>query len=312
MRINLQQFGRDGRVDAVAVMAALSERAAADGAAYKTLYIPVGHYHLADLVLPSRTTVLIDPGARVSLAAPGRSLFSAENAELISIVGQGIIDGAADAANPGHATPPLLRFTGCQRLRIEGISFEAAAGPTITLEQCQHVDIERVQLNATATARAEGLQILGGREIRLAYVHADTSGTALHLAACEGQTLEAVTVRDSTIRSGTVAISLLADGGRLSRIRFHQCHVNDTSRAVTATASRGGKLMEVAFDECSFSGTVLVDGAGGTVEKLSVLSLRVDAPVTLGHVTGVVVLGESGWLENAVLEKVDFLARPTV
>ncbi len=312
MRINLQQFAREARVDAVAVMAALSERAAADVTAYHTLYIPVGHYHLADLALPSRTTVLIDPGARVSLAEPGRSLFTAVNAELISIVGQGIIDGAGHAATAGHAAPPLLRFTGCQRLRIEGISLEAATGPTIALEQCRDVDIERVQLNATGDARAAGLHILGGSDIRLAYLHADTHGTTLHLAAGEGQTLQAVTVRDSAMRSGTLAIRLLAEGGRVGGIRFHQCHVHDTLQAVGATVRRGGKLIEVAFDECSFSGTVLVDGADGVIERLSVLALRVDAPVTLRHVAGVVVRGESGWMENAVLEKVDFPDRPTI
>lgn len=312
MRINLQQFGRDGRVDAVAVMAALRERAAADGAAYNTLYIPVGHYHLAELVLPSRTTVLIDPGARVSLAAPGRSLFSAENAELISIVGQGIIDGAVDAVTPVRAAMPLLRFAGCQRLRIEGISVEATAGPAVALEQCQDVDIERIQISSAGDGQAGGLHILGGREIRLAYVHADTRGTTLLLTAGNGQPLEAVTVRDSALHSGTVAIQLLADAGVLGRIRFHQCHVHDTIRAVTATAPRGGRLVDLALDECSLNGMVVIDGTGGTVSGLSVSSLCGDASVTLRHMTGVVVSGESRWLKSAVLEKVDFLARPTV
>ena len=311
MRINLQQFSRGGRVDVAAVMSAITERTSAEGAMHQTLYVPVGHYHMADLALPSRTTVLLDPGARVSVSLPGRSLFTADGAELVSIVGQGIIDGGCDSEGAKHSAPPLLRFSACQRLRIEGVRIEGSAGPTLTLDRCHHVDIERIQL--TTVARADGLHILGGLGIRLTHLQVDTGGTGLLVTATGRNSLDQLTVRDSAFACAQPAITLLADGGRLDRVRFHQCRVSGSQSTFCATAVGDGRIDGLAVDECTFTdGGVLVDGTGGTIGGLSLLSLRCQAPVTLRRVAAVTVCGEQQWLSTARLNEVDFVDVPRV
>jgi uncharacterized secreted repeat protein (TIGR03808 family) len=125
-------FGDEGveEVDQSALLQAAVDHAAAGG---RPLVLASGRYIASKVVLPHTITITaLSGGVEINAASAG-PVFTAEGASDIVLENLGF-QGNLQAA-PGSGEP-LLAFTGCERLRLDGLRLRSGHGSGIVLESC--------------------------------------------------------------------------------------------------------------------------------------------------------------------------------
>ena len=233
-----------------------------------TVTVPPGRHEMGTLVLRSRVTLRLEPGAVIvgssrlqdyrsdvslfvcgSGQERGRALIYAEDAEDLAIEGMGVIDGCGDAFRKDDPLwgqrPFLCRFLRCRRLRLRDVTLRNAAAWSAQFSICEDVSISGLTIHAHANNNNDGLDLDSCRRVRVSGCDLDTEDDAICLKATHGAPCEDITITGCTIRSQCGAIKLGTESyGDMRNIVIGQCSIRDTPGAPIKLLCVDGGIME--------------------------------------------------------------------
>jgi hypothetical protein len=117
---------------------ALQKAIAELSGAGQAVLLPGGTYNLSAVVLPERCAIFGVPGQTRLVLQGGDSVFTAQNAEAVSLSGL-IVEGGALAGSAREAT-------------IENVRVSRASGAGLTLTGAENVNVSRCRFEACGTA----------------------------------------------------------------------------------------------------------------------------------------------------------------
>jgi len=217
-----QSFGAkaDGKtLDSNAINAAIDHAYDAGGG---IVYVGPGIYLCGTVVLKSSVTLYLEAGAVLlgskdvnqytpqhGSSASGdtgaKHLLFARDAEDVTIMGAGVIDGQGksfwvpsdrkqvapedrwkDVATlywkPLPRISPMIELANCNRLHIEHIRVENASGWTMRLNNCSNVVVDGISLkNPVYGINVDGIDVMNCRDVRIANCSIETADDAICL-----------------------------------------------------------------------------------------------------------------------------------
>ena len=275
----------DGVVNDTAPIQRAVDAAAADGGG--VVLLGGGRTYLAGaIVLRSRVTLRIDAGATLAASDDPRdyadphhpgpatsdaehpALLRADNAEHVRIEGAGTIDGrgtrwmAAELPHiykPKPGRPAMLLLVGCRDAAITGITLRASPQWCVHLAGCERVEVSGVTIdNDMRIPNCDGIDI----------------------DHCRG-----VVVRDCTIRGGDDAVVLktsrhYARYGPCEDVRVTGCRLTSASAALKIGSETVDDVRNVRFEDCTVTDTnramAIQLRDEGNVENVTFANIRGD------------------------------------
>jgi polygalacturonase len=256
----------DGVSDDGPILAEAARRCGVDGGGM--IVVPRGTWLTGSVQLPSRTTLRIEAGATIlgsrdparypvadqpweghSVQTPTPLLWAAD-AEDVSIVGEGTIDGqgedwwAAVRAKRLTARPRLVAFLSCRRVQIEGVRLTRSPSWTVHPWHCREVRIDGVTIvNPPHAPNTDGIDPESCRDVEIANCMIDVGDDAIALKAGSGRNFppcERVTIRDCTIRHGHGGIVIGSEmSGGVRDVTVSDCTMQGTDRGIRIKTRRG-------------------------------------------------------------------------
>jgi len=196
-------------VDTAAIQQAV-DRAAAEGGG--TVLFQRGTYVSGTIILKSNVTLRFEKGAVLkasdeiddfpimeskhrSYSGPfvtNRMLIYAEDAENISIVGEGTLDGnspvlytkykgSPNFQNPSFSfRPRIVHFRGCRNVRISDMTLKDSASWTMSLQSCSGMRIEGIRIRCRkVVCNADGIDLIDCQRVRIANCDIESGDDAI-------------------------------------------------------------------------------------------------------------------------------------
>ncbi len=265
---NVRSYGAvgDGVVmDTAAIQNAIDAACTAGGG---IVLIPAGHYLSAPLRLGSGLHLHLEQGALLQASpraedypdwqqqadflahlAPynSRYFLGAEGARDLSITGDGVVDGSAEAfygpvPSGGTWAPVLDRRTRPARM--------------VMLADCRNVVIEGVQFR---NAPAWSFWVVGCERVRFENVRIDTSYHYINTDGIDIDGSRDVTIRNCKIRTGDDAVVLraikrvFAQPRACEQIRVENCTLASNCNAIRLAYLRDGDIRNVVMENLTIS-----------------------------------------------------------
>jgi polygalacturonase len=200
-------------------------------------------------------------------------LIYAENAEQVSISGQGTIDGRGSGFeklswnDEGITRPHLLRFVGCKDVTIKGISLRNSACWMQHYLACENLLIEGIRIFNRNNYNNDALDIDGCRNVSVANILADSDDDGITLKSTSHKACENVTISNCVISSRCNAIKLGTESnGGFKNIQISNCVIKPSEEEAPAFFGREKGISALSLE--------IVDG--GIMEGVSVSNLIVD------------------------------------
>lgn len=266
-----------------------------------TVLVPAGEFLTGKIELPSRITLYLDAGATL-LGSKALSdyeggdsgghelhLVFSRNAEDVGIAGSGRIDGQGPSFwEPSDAPPkppdqqwaavashklkpkksghpsPMVCFTNCRQVRIQGVRLENSPGWTVHAFNCDDVTIDGISIkNPVDGPNTDGIDLTG----------------------CQN-----VTVSNCTVATGDDAICLKSKAPQGEEPRLvRNVKVTHCSLTTCCNGFKIGTETEGGFENISFSNSVVYSGDVAYGERvISGVALEI---VDGGWIDGVEVSG---------------------
>jgi polygalacturonase len=278
---DVRAFGAAGdgqTLDTVALQRAVDACAAVGGG---TVRFPAGTYLSGTVVLKSNVTLRLEAGA-VLLGSPDpkdypprtpsfrsytdlnyveHSLLYAENAERVSIVGPGVIDGQGGARvwQLGHGTPSyrrrpfLIRMIECRQVTLRDVGLRDAAMWVQHYLACDDLLLDGLTVDSTVNANNDGVDVDGCRRVRIVNCRIRSGDDAVVLKSTSPRACEQVVISNCILSSECNAFKCGTEStGGFRDIAVSNCVIHDT------------RLSGIALE--------MVDG--GTLEGVSVVNVR--------------------------------------
>ena len=125
----------------------------------------------------------LDPFVDGVGAPRGACVVGAENARDVAIEGEGTIDGQGQLWGKDHPEnrrrPFLVRLVRCRNVSIRGVILTRPAAWTCNLYQCRRVRIDGVRIDSHVNANNDGIDVDGGRDVRITRCHIDSGDDAI-------------------------------------------------------------------------------------------------------------------------------------
>jgi hypothetical protein len=246
------------------------------------VFLPAGKYLVGCIILKSNINLNVGSGAvllgstnrsdykiivpdyesRTKNLYVNRSILYAENAENVSVTGNGIIDGqgtdkAFGVTRPQTNRPFLARFTGCRNLVIRDITMLESANWTCFLLGCNGVLIDGLKIKNTIRANRDGLDI----------------------DCCED-----ITVSNCRINSMDDAIVLKSTGPAITRnINITNCRVSSHASGIKFGTETTGGYENVTISNCIIknipvhSGLSMMIVDGGLMKNIAITNIVMDS-----------------------------------
>lgn len=147
-----------------------------------TYFFSKGHvYNIGKLMLNSGDTVYIEDGAIVS------GTFTADLADNISILGNGIVYGGNWHNEEENGGNQLVLVTRCHHLHIEGVTFLDSGSWHIVPIECEDVTFQNINILGKVIT-GDGLDILGCTNVIVenSFIRANDDCIAIKAAAYQG------------------------------------------------------------------------------------------------------------------------------
>jgi len=253
------------------------------------VFVPPGSYLVGTITLRSYVTLQLASAARilgstrpedyaanvarcgfVNEKAIDKCLIYAEDAEKISIAGDGIIDGQGAAfpwslPNGKQADRPmLLRFYRCQGIRIEGIRLQSAASWCCHLRESADVNIHGITIDNRVNANNDGIDLMS---------------------------TERVSISDSKLFCGDDAICFqnMSDERPVQDITVTNCLMSTRWAGIRSGGAHRGGIRRVAVSNCIISktygcGIKLQISGNGSLEDMTfsnIVMTDVSSPISL-------------------------------
>ena len=190
-------------------------------------------------------------------------LIQAKDAENISIVGEGTINGCGpsfwESARPHEESfwkektirpSPMVHFENCRYVRIESVRLIHSAGWTLHLHDCVDSIIRGLFIENTPFGpNTDGIDITGGKRLVISDCIIDTGDDGIALKTNEYSTAcEEVSISNCVIRTSCVAIRI----GHESRQDFRDIAVSNIvspkcSRVLDLRSLEGGVIERISF-----------------------------------------------------------------
>lgn len=208
--------------------------------------VPDGRYLTGTIVLKSHVELRLEKGAvllgstdlkdysddiqgAVEAPAFNKCLLYAENADQITLSGSGCIDGNGSETNfPVRVDgdlgdrPMLLRFVGCQKISMSGVTLKNSASWCCHLVDCEDVRIDGVTVDSRVNENNDGFDLDGCNNVTIERCRLRTGDDSI----CPKSTArisENIVVKKCEISSGTAAFKC----GTSSRGGFRDISVTD-------------------------------------------------------------------------------------
>ena len=279
---NVNDFGAKGdgkTLDTESIQAAVDACFKSGGG---EVFLPAGKYLTGCIELKSNINLNIGSGAvllgstnrddykilipdyesRTKNLYVNRSIIYAENAENVSVTGNGIIDGqgtdkAFGVTRPQTNRPFLARFTGCRNLVIRDVTMLESANWTCFLLGCNGVLVDGIKIKNTIRANRDGLDI----------------------DCCEN-----VTVSNCRINSMDDAIVLKSTGPAITRnINITNCNVSSHASGIKFGTETTGGYENVTISNCIITNVPVHSGLsmmivdGGLMKNIAVNNIVMDS-----------------------------------
>lgn len=283
---NLKDFGAKGDNGATVSTEAFRKAiAAVDAAGGGTLVVPAaaGAYFTGPFDLCSNLNFHLEAGAKI-LFSPRfddyrggprgyRPLIQVRQAHDVVVSGAGTIDGNGEAwwpearrfkaeANARHASgntsprPVLLSFTGCQRIRIEGVTLTNAPVFNLVQNSCADVTCEDLTiLNPAIAPNTDGIDPKDCQRVLIARCRIDTGDDNVALGGSGGSREEDILITDCTFLHGHGCSIGSGTASGVRRVLVRRCTFDGTDTGVRLKSSRGrGGLVEnVTYEDLTMT-----------------------------------------------------------
>ena len=246
---NVRSLGATGNgtnKDTAAFQKALDACAAASG---DEVVVPAGNYLVGSLVLGSHTTLRLEKGATL-IGSPDaadypliqarwegrlrechRALLSASNATLISIVGEGSIQGDPALGNLRNPRGPcLIEPVECKTVRLEGFSTKFVRLWSIHLAFCDGVFARNLNIRSERS-NGDGIDVDSCQHVLIEHCDIDTGDDAIALksgrgseGARLGRPTENVLITDCVLGSGFAGLAIGSElSGGIRHVSVENC-----------------------------------------------------------------------------------------
>lgn len=270
-RFDPREYGAagDGRLrDTVPVQAAIDAAANAGGGC---VYLHNGTFLCGALRLKSNVTLHLESGT-VLLGSPQiedfpeqpsvypsrsselytrRSLIFAEKAENVAFEGGGIIDGQGGSPAFQHLgmaerdRPLLLRFSECQKVRVNDVTLRNSAMWVQDYLACDNVLIDGITVVSRANKNNDGIDIDDCTNVRIANCNIWCGDDAICLKSTSPRGCRNVVVDNCTISTPCNGVKMGTDStGGFVNITVANCVVYDTEIAGIALECVDGGTLE--------------------------------------------------------------------
>lgn len=247
-----------------------------------TLRVPAGEYRTGTVRLYSGITLHLEENARIIGSPdlndyetiqwghnPDRTpwhLIVAENAQGVSILGEGTIDGSGphfweqDPYRPGYPggfvkahkerrPSPMVELVNCSDVRLEGVLLTRSPGWTLHLHDCSDVSIRNIRIeNSFWGPNTDGIDLTGVHNVTIEGCSIRTGDDGICLKTTgDSRDVRNVTVRNCHIRSYCAALKLgCVESVRDMRdILFEDCRIEESSRMLAIYSYRGARIENV-------------------------------------------------------------------
>ncbi len=297
--LDVRRFGAAGdgtRDDTAAIQAAIACCPAGG-----RVLIPAGTYHVGPLFLKSRLTIEWREGAVFHLATdrarfpilPGMTESTDETDDLnlgswegnpldmfaaaltgvdvedVNLVGPGVIDGQAQAANwwpnrrvkIGAWRPRLLFLNRCRRVTVQGLRFQNS--PAWNLHPYFSDDLRFLDIRVTAPSdspNTDGFDPESCRNVRLFGAHFSLGDDCIaikagkiYMGARYRRPCQNVTIAHCLMENGHGGVTIGSEmAGGVTGVRVSRCLMRDTDRGLRVKTRRGrgrhGVIDDIVFD----------------------------------------------------------------
>jgi polygalacturonase len=274
---NVRAFGAAGdgvHLETASLQAAIDACAASGGG---TVRFPAGTYLSGTLVLKSKVTLWLESGAVVlgstelkhfpprtpafrsytDVNYVERSLLYAEQAEQVSILGPGVIDGQGGnrSFQVGHGgegykqRPYLIRMIECRQVTLRDVTLRNSPMWVQHYLACDDVLLDGLTVDSVVNANNDGIDIDCCRRVRIANCRLRTGDDAIVLKSTAPRACEQVVVTNCIMSSDCNAFKCGTEStGGFRDIAVSNCVVHDTRLSGIALENvDGGTLQGVTI-----------------------------------------------------------------
>ncbi len=266
---NVREFGARGdkhNNDRVAIQAAVEACNKAGGGA---VYFPSGDYLSGTIRLLSNVTLQLDAGATLWASTdpvdyegqPSRHLLFAEDAEHISILGEGTIHGQGTADYGSRWGVPdrpkfrtgILLFHRCRDVAIRGVKILYSDSWAVHLRRCETVFIDGVTIfNNIHRLNSDGIDPNSCRDVHISNCHIVAGDDCIVLKATEPYPCENVVVTNCTLETTCAAMKLGTESrGDFRDVHFSNCTIRNTPVGIGFYMKDGTTMERVTFSNIS-------------------------------------------------------------
>ena len=263
--ISIADFGAagDGRTnDAAPIQRAIDVCAAGGGG---RVVVPGGRTYLSGTIQLKSGVVLHLEESAVLLASDRQEdyrdnvMIDALDARGIGLSGTGTIDGGArrfmskelpHIFRAGPWRPAIIRWAGCDRVTIRGVTIKDAPQWTVHLAGCERVVIEDMKiLNDLKVPNCDGIDIDRCRDVTIRRCTIIAGDDCIVLKTTRKYEpygpIRNVRVSDCELRSTSCALKLGSETfGDMSGIRFESCRITASNRGLGIMLRDGGNLSD--------------------------------------------------------------------
>ena len=291
---NVKTFGAVGdgiALDTKAVQDAINKTAEIGG----TVYFPAGKYLIGSVFLKSNVTIYVSSGATIlgskSLTDYKEhqpklksyndiflkySLIYAEDAENISIKGEGTIDGQGSAFKVNTKEKPqrymnrpfVIRFVNCKNVRIEDVTLKNSPMWMQQYLGCQDLFINKIKVYNHSNKNNDMMDIDGCKNVVISDCIGDTDDDGITLKSTSPLVTENVTITNCVISSHCNAIKFGTEStGGFRNINISNIIVKPSDADSVITGFSNG-----------ISGITLATVDGGIIDGIIISNFRIDGP----------------------------------
>lgn len=301
-----------------------------------TVYFPKGLFLTGSLKIKSNVTIELGKGAVLlgstnpfdyydtklsrELANPERNdksslaLLLAEEANNISLIGEGTIDGQGlelalniDSlhhkgvrVDPNYnyqrnrtnesVRPKLFRFSKCKNVTVKNLNLRNSACWGLSLELCSNVVIDGLNIYNRAYWNNDGIDITDCKNVRITTSTIDSADDGICLKSYfEGNFSDSIYIANCEVRSSASAVKFgSASFGGFKNVTVENIRVFDTFRSAIAIESvDGGDIENINISNISAKNTGnaifirLGHRAGdkpGTIKNVTIKNVKVQVP----------------------------------
>lgn len=167
---------------------------------------------------------------------------------------------------------PMVEFTGCRDVHVEGITLKDSPGWTLHLEECTGARVRDVDIDAPKIGpNTDGIDVTASSDVMVAGCRISCGDDAVCLkTSYESSPCERVTVSDCVLESRTCGVKIGTESwADIRDVTVSNCVIHDSERGLGIHAYDGGTVENVVFADLSIE-------TGGTAPSFSERAIHVD------------------------------------